>query len=118
MIDYDSMSAEDILRELWIFGQTRTVWGTPESPFVLTGAVEHEKDLVAALRSAVIREARVGVVAVPRYGNGEITIDIDEADYVPSADDSIEGHHRAIIESIKKKVPEGRYDLIPREVKP
>lgn len=118
MRDYDTMTAMEILQELLMFEQTGSIWGTPESPFRLTSAVEHEKDLVAALRKAVIREASVGVVAVPRYGDGEITIDIDEADYVPSADDSIEGHHRAIIESIKKKVPEGKYDLIPREVEP
>lgn len=99
--DYDGMSVHNLLGVAVC------------TPFL---SDEEIVGLESALRSAVIREASVGVVAVPRYGNGEITIDIDEADYVPSADDSIEGHHRAIIENIKKKVPEGKYDLIPREV--
>jgi len=64
---YDTMSAADILRELWIFGQTRTTWGTQDSPFVLTGAVEQEKELVAALRKAVIREVSVGEIVIEQH---------------------------------------------------
>lgn len=67
MTDYDTMSAEDILRRLWIFLQTRTTFGTPDCPIVLTGAVDYERDLVAALRRAVIREASVGEITIEQH---------------------------------------------------
>ena len=105
---YEDQPADVLLRDLFDLGR-KTTWTVDDQ-------IEYDED-VAAIKIAVIREASVGVIAVPRYGDGEITIDIDEADYVPSTDDSIEGHHRAIIESIKKKVPEGRYYLISKETK-
>jgi hypothetical protein len=110
MTDYDSMSVHDLVCEALALREREQLMGDRE-PF--TDWMQQE--IEDALCKAVIREVSVGVIAVPRYGNGEITIDIDEADYVASADDSIEGHHRALIESIKKKVPEGSYYLIPKE---
>jgi hypothetical protein len=107
MMDFSSMSVHSLVGGLVNAGRHGVDENAPE--IVL---------MESALRSAVIREASMGVIAVPRYGDGNITIDIDEEDTVPATENSIEGRHRALVESIKKKVPEGKYDLIPHKETP
>jgi len=55
----------------------------------------------------------VGIVAIPNYDNGNITIDIksDEPE-----DGTLDTHER-IVAAIQKKVPCGEYYLVPKEKK-
>lgn len=105
MRDYDTMTAMEILQELLMFEQTGSIWGTPESPFRLTAAVEHEKDLVTALREAVIREASLGVGEIGRHWVGE-----DEGGCFAQTVITKNGA------DIEEDIEAGDYDLIPREV--
>jgi hypothetical protein len=106
MIDFSDMSVHSLVGGLVNAGSHGIDENAPEITL-----------MESVLRRKVIEEEGVGVIAVPRYGNGSITvdIDIDMENRKQNYDGSIEADHLLNQLEIMKKVPPGRYFLVPAE---